>query len=390
MTELHPARPGTVYIAGWGPGSGELATARTRGLVAEADLLLASRDLLKTARVLCKSAVVTQDLDAAGMDVAMAEAVAAGKVVVVLMQGDPVADGAGVDLLRTLQAAKTPAELVPGVPLAALTVAEVREARSRRPLQGRRIVVTRPREQAGEMVAWLSEAGAEAVLFPTILIEPVRDMVPMDHAMDHLGEHAWVIFTSANGVRCFMDRLAERGLDLRAFAGARVAAIGSATGDALARRGLRVDLIPQRYQAEGLLEALDEDLTGQRILIPRAREARDILPETLRRRGAQVEVLVVYQAVPQDQETASLRLQMTDGHIHAVTFTSSSTVTRFVELFRAGEAATLLRRHNIAVGCIGPITAKTAQDLDLPVEIQALTFTIPGLVAAMSRFFSPS
>ena len=390
MTETCPGRPGTVYIVGWGPGGGELVTARAVGLVAAADLILASPDFRITSSVSGATPVSNRDLRAPETHAAMSEAAAAGKVVVVIMEGDPVADGAGVELLGVLQSAGIPVELVPGVPMAALAVTEVSATRKMRPLHGRRIVVTRPREQAGEMVAWLEEAGAEALLFPTILIEPVIDLAPMDRAMDRLGDHDWVIFTSANGVRFFMERLTARGMDLRAFAGARVAAIGSATGSALAGNGLRVDLIPQRFQAEGLLESLPEDLSGQRILIPRAREARDILPETLSRRGAEVEVLVVYQAVPQEQKVATLRQEIVGGRIDAVTFTSSSTVTRFVGLFSPGEAATLLNQQGVTVGCIGPITATTAVQLGLDVQIQAPTFTVPSLVTALCRFYLPS
>jgi len=392
MTDFSPARPGTVYIAGWGPGQGELATGRARGLVAAADLLVAPAEIAAQAVLLRTSPLTTLDLQDPATSHAMLEAAAAGKVVVVLMPGDPITDGAAAQLLSSLHTGGVPAELVPGVPLSALADPKVRETRARRPLQGRCVVVTRPREQAGEMVAWLSEAGARTVLCPTLCIEPVAAMTAIDHAMDHLGEQTWVIFTSANGVHCFMRRMDERGLDLRAFAGSRVAAIGPATGEALAARGLRVDLVPQRYQAEGLLDALDADLSGQRILIPRAREARDILPETLRQRGAQVEVLTVYQAVPElaDEQVAALSREMAAGHIDAVTFTSSSTVTRFIDLFAKGEAAAMLRRHHIAVACIGPITAKTARDLDLQVAVEASSFTIPGLVAALSEFFAAS
>jgi uroporphyrinogen III methyltransferase/synthase len=254
----------------------------------------------------------------------------------------------------------------------------------RRPLFGRRVVVTRARAQAGELSAELERLGAEVHEFPTIEISPPEDFGPLDAAIRDLDSFGLIVFTSVNGVEAFLDRLRHHGLDLRAVPrDATVAAIGPATAERIERAGLRVDVVPEEYRAEALIEALDSGtLAGERVLIPRAKVAREILPDRLREVGAEVVVPPAYESVPlsEGKEEVSVRLQ--SGEIDCVTFTASSTVENFVGAFGAEEAARLLAGTRVA--CIGPITADTARERGLRVDAEAEEYTISGLVEAVT------
>jgi uroporphyrinogen III methyltransferase/synthase len=240
-----------------------------------------------------------------------------------------------------------------------------------RPLFGRRIVVTRAREQASALRTRLEELGAEVIELPSIAIEPV------EFALPELGEYAWLVFTSANGVDAFFDRgLTPAGLDARALGGIRVAAIGPGTGDALARRGILVDLVPERFVAESLLAAFpDPDEVGQRVLIARAESARDVLPQGLTDGGYTVAVLGVYRTVPVEPDASDLA-RVRAGEVDAVTFTSSSTVTNFCDVVGPDAAP-------VRVVSIGPVTSQTARERGLAVDAEADPHTIDGLVAAV-------
>ncbi len=257
----------------------------------------------------------------------------------------------------------------------------------RRPLHGLGVVTTRPAAQSAGLSAALRAAGARVVEFPTIATVPVEDLGPVDAAITSLGDRHWVIFTSANGVEAFFHRMRAVGRDARAFGAARVAAIGPATAEALAGHGIRADVIPHRYQAEGLLEALGNLPTGARILIPRAAVARDVLPATLRARGCQVDVVPVYRTVQPPADVEGLLRSLEERRIQAITFTSSSTVRHFCDLLAGEEVGSLLRKAGVVVACIGPITAGTARGLGVEVEVEASTFTVPGLVAALAAHF---
>jgi uroporphyrinogen III methyltransferase/synthase len=257
-----------------------------------------------------------------------------------------------------------------------------------RPLFGRRVVVTRARTQAGELSIELESLGAEVYEFPTIEISPPEDFTPLDDAIHKLDSFDWLVYTSVNGVEAFVERLRHQGLDLRAVPrDAKVAAIGPATAERLEEAGLRVDVIPGEYRAEALIEALDEDsISGKRVLIPRARVAREILPEKLREAGAEVVVPPAYQSVPSSAGKEELALRLRSGEIDCVTFTASSTVENFVGAFGAEEAARLLSGTRVA--CIGPITAGTARDRGLRVDAEADKYTIPGLVEAVTNLLA--
>jgi uroporphyrinogen III methyltransferase/synthase len=258
----------------------------------------------------------------------------------------------------------------------------------RRPLFGRRVVVTRSRAQAGGLSRDFEQLGAEVHEFPTIEITPPGDFGPLDAAIRDLDSFGLIVFTSVNGVGAFLKRLHFHGLDLRAVPrDAKVAAIGPATAERIEGSGLRVDVVPEEYRAEALIDALGTgSLAGERVLIPRAKVAREVLPEKLREAGAEVVVPPAYESVPstQGKEEVSLRLQT--GEIDCVTFTASSTVENFVGAFGAEEAARLLSETRVV--CIGPITAGTARKHGLRVDAQAKEYTIPGLIEAVTRLLA--
>jgi uroporphyrinogen III methyltransferase/synthase len=254
----------------------------------------------------------------------------------------------------------------------------------RRPLFGRRVVVTRARAQAGELSRDLEKLGAEVHEFPTIEIGPPEDFGPLDAAIRDLDSYGLIVFTSVNGVEAFLKRLQHHGLDLRAVPrNAKVAAIGPATAERIEQAGLRVDVIPEEYRAEALIGALGtHPLVGERVLIPRARVAREILPQKLREAGAEVVVPPAYESVPLSEGKEELSLCLQSGEIDCVTFTASSTVENFVVAFGAAEAARLLTKSRVA--CIGPITADTARRYGLRVDAEAREYTIPGLIEAVT------
>jgi uroporphyrinogen III methyltransferase/synthase len=241
-----------------------------------------------------------------------------------------------------------------------------------RPLFGRSIVVTRAREQASELRVRLEQLGAEVIELPSIALEPV------DFTLPALDDFAWLVFTSANGVDAFFDRgLAPAGLDARALAPVRVAAIGPGTADALAARGVRADLVPPRFVAESLLEAFpDPQQPGARVLIARAASARDVLPEGLAARGYRVDVLAVYRTVPVAPDPDHLA-RVRAGNFDALTFTSSSTVKNFCD------AVGPIPVSETRVISIGPVTSETTRALGLRVDAEADPHTIDGLVAAV-------
>lgn len=261
-----------------------------------------------------------------------------------------------------------------------------------KPLSGRRIVVTRAREQQGDFAELLQGYGAEVVECPTIAFLPPEDWEALDQALDRIDSYDWAIFTSANGVRFFLGRLQARGKDVRVLDGIKVAAIGPATAATLQEAGLTAHLVPAEYRAEAVLEALGNDLGGMRFIIPRAAEAREVLPVGLRERGAEVEVVPVYRTVPVADESETVLALLQAGRIDAVTFTSSSTVVSFVEAFPGEDLPALFK--GVTIACIGPVTAETAGRYGLRADVIPSTFTIPGLaealVAHISRDTRPS
>ena len=257
-----------------------------------------------------------------------------------------------------------------------------------RPLFGKRIVVTRAQDQAKELTDLLAAYGAEPVEAPTIQLVPPDSWRELDQAIQRLADYRWLIFTSVNGVTPFMNRLFAGGKDARALAGLRIAAIGPRTAQELERFGLRADLVPAQFQAEGLLESLRaEPMRGAKVLIPRAEVAREVLPEQLREMGAGVDVVAVYRTVTPNSDQNPLRERLGTDRIDAVTFTSSSTVRNFVDLAGGAVEARRLTAH-ARIACIGPITAATANEYGLTVSIVPKENTIPALVEAIVQHFS--
>jgi uroporphyrinogen III methyltransferase/synthase len=245
----------------------------------------------------------------------------------------------------------------------------------RRPLHGRRVVVTRARAQASGLAATLRGLGAEAVELPAIRIEPRIETDEVRRVAGALGIYELVCLTSPNGVRLLFEAMEAAGLDARALAGVTVAAIGPGTARALAQRGVLADVVPERFVAEGLIEALeDTEVAGARVLVARAAEARDVLPEALRERGAEVDVVALYETVreqPGDDEVEDA--QSADY----VTFTSSSTVTNLTEAL--GDRFPKQAR----IVSIGPITSETVRAAGLEVDVEAERHDIDGLLAAL-------
>jgi len=250
----------------------------------------------------------------------------------------------------------------------------------RLPLFGQRIVVTRAREQADALSAKLRALGADVMEMPTIEIVPASDYAPLDRAIAELPRYDWLIFTSVNGVRLFLERLDGSLQDLRALR-ARIGAIGDATKQAVEALHLKVDLMGEEYVAESLVQALAKlDLAGKRVLLPRAAVARDLLPRALRERGACVDVVEAYRTVI--PESAARQAEQVFGGSRKpdwITFTSSSTVQNFVQ------AAGVKALEGVKVASIGPVTTATAKKLGVMVTVEASPFTTDGLVAGIVK-----
>lgn len=258
----------------------------------------------------------------------------------------------------------------------------------RGPLFGRRVIVTRPREQAAELVARLEELGAEVLLCPAITIVPPASYEALDRAVAAAGTYDWIVFTSANGVESFFARLDATGGDIRQLGGARLAAIGPATAAALRRRHLRVAVVPEEYRAEGVVDALGAgDLRGRRVLLPRAAGARPVLPEELTRRGAAVDEVEAYRTELAVEVPEEVRRRLEARDVDCITFTSSSTVRGLLRALGKRAADSLLRCRRPVIACIGPVTAEAARKAGLEVAIMPREYTVPALAAAIAAHF---
>jgi uroporphyrinogen III methyltransferase / synthase len=314
---------------------------------------------------------------------------AAALIVHGTLPGQRTIQGTIEELSRAI-AADPPRE---GVILVVGAVAALREHLrwfDERPLFGRRIVVTRSREQAGELVEMLEDLGAEAIQAPAIRIAPPEDPSALDRAAAEVGAYDWLVFTSANAVDHFMRHLLDGPGDVRDLKGVRICTIGPSTAARLHRYGIKVDLMPDEFRAEAVLEALraQGELTGLRFLLPRADIARELLVEELRKSGAEVTEVVAYRTL-QDAGSRNgdpdIYRMLLDRAIDAVTFTSASTVRNFVKMLGEEPAADLL--HSTVVASIGPVTADAAQQFGIGTTVMPAKYTIPALVEALVEHF---
>lgn len=257
------------------------------------------------------------------------------------------------------------------------------KAKTTQPLSRIRVLVGRARHQAGALSKELRKLGADVIEIPFIEIRKPKSFKPLDDALKSLGKYDWLILTSVNGVEAMWGRLEKLRRGQNDLKHLRIAAIGPATKKAIEQRGARVDVVPKEYVAESVVRSLKNKVKGKRVLLVRAKVARDVIPRELRKAGAQVDVVEAYETVAPQASLVRLRaaLKNPKKRPHVVTFTSSSTVKNFVELL--GKNRTDLA--GIRMASIGPVTSSTLRELGLPVDIAAREFTIPGLVAAIVR-----
>ena len=296
-------------------------------------------------------------------------------------------------LVSTLGRVVADAQAAQVTPPAAIIVGEVAGLRGElawfdnRPLFGLRGLVTRMRPQASELSALLRRYGATPVEMPVIRLAPPASWEPVDRALDEMERFDWLIFTSANGVSALAEHLAALKLDVRSLKGPRIAAIGPKTAAAAEAAGLRVALCPPQYVAEALVEALAaEGLAGKRLLLLRAAEAREVLPEKAREAGAEVVVAPVYQTLPVAAPDAAALASLEQGEIDFVTFASSSSVTNFAQALGHQRARALLAP--VCVACLGPVTAATAHELGFAPAVVPEEYTIEALVAALCEHYA--
>ncbi len=253
-----------------------------------------------------------------------------------------------------------------------------------RSLAGRRVLITRARSQARALSSLLRRHGATVLEIPAIEFRPPRSYRPLDRALRAAGRYDWLILTSVNGVDALFARLRRLRLAPRHLARLRIAAIGPATRDRIRQHGLKVSVMPREYVAEAVVARLRRKVKGKRVLLVRAKVARDVLPAELRRAGARVDVIEAYQTVVPARSRLRLRAVLRDPQRrpHVITFTSSSTARNFLDLVGRGRDVCRLLQ-GIAIASIGPVTSATLRELGLPPTVQARHYTIPGLVAAI-------
>lgn len=254
------------------------------------------------------------------------------------------------------------------------------------PLAGHRILVTRAHRQAEGLSALLREFGAEVIEAPVIEIRPPESFAALDSALNDILQYDWVILTSVNGVEALFARLEPLGLSVDSLQHLKIAAIGPATEERIQDHGLVVDIVPQRYVAEEVVRTLRKLVKNEKVLVVRAKVARDVIPDELRQAGAQVDVVEAYETVvPEDAKERLLRA-FEEGRLpDAITFTSSSTVKNFLSLIVGTEIPSKLTKVKFA--SIGPVTSDTLREYGLPVHVEADEYTMEGLAQAIVRMF---
>jgi len=255
------------------------------------------------------------------------------------------------------------------------------------PLEGWRVLVSRAREQASSLSDLLRAEGAEVMEIPFIEVRPPRSYKCMDDALRLIGEYEYLVLTSVNGVHALFDRMEKLGIPKRRLLPLNIVAIGPATRSAIEKEGLPVAIMPKEYVAESVVQALVNKVRGKRVLLCRAKIARDVIPRELRRLGAFVDVVEAYETVIPAASRVKLRRVLRDmeKRPHAITFTSSSTVKNYVSLLgiRSGKSKLVQGVWNAS---IGPVTSETLREFELTVDVQADEFTIPGLIKAIAEY----
>lgn len=256
-----------------------------------------------------------------------------------------------------------------------------------KPLFGKRVMVTRAKEQSKSFIAILNSEGAKPIVCPTIKITPPSSFSKLDGCLKKIESYDWVIFTSANGVKCFKERLTKLKKDVRILKGLKVCAIGPKTAKTVEELfGINVDLTPKEYVAEGILKEFKKSgIKGKKFFLPRATEAREILPDEIRRLGGVIDVAPVYKTIRPKKEAELARKLIKKGEVDVITFTSSSTVTNFASGYKKGELEKII--GNTTVACIGPVTRDTAIRNGMTVHVMAKKYTVDGLVEALEKFY---
>jgi uroporphyrinogen III methyltransferase/synthase len=253
-----------------------------------------------------------------------------------------------------------------------------------KPLFGKGVVITRPEKQADDLAQLLINEGANPIHFATIKIVPPPDWRELDAAIKNLEDYDWLIFTSANGVAFFFERLFAKVKDIRDLKGIKICCIGPATAQQVQSKGIRVDLVPKKFISEGILESFSgTNLKGKKILLARAAEARDVLPDGLKKLGAKVDVVIAYETVSSGKKKNELEELFKENQVDVITFTSSSTVNNFVKIM--GRNFSLPK--GVKIACIGPVTAASAKKAGFFVDIHQEEYTMEGLIEALINYF---
>jgi uroporphyrinogen III methyltransferase / synthase len=253
-----------------------------------------------------------------------------------------------------------------------------------KPLFGKGVVITRPERQADDLARLLIKEGATPIYFPTIKIVPPPNWRELDAAIKKLEDYDWLIFTSANGVAYFLERLLAKGKDVRNLKGVKICCIGPATARQMESKGIRVDLVPKNFISEGILKSFSgKNLKGKKILIARAAKARDVLPEGLKIHGAQVDVVTAYETINSGKKKNELKELLEENQVDVITFTSSSTVNNFIKIM----GSNFKLPKGVKIACIGPVTAAAAKKAGFPIDIHQEEYTMEGLVEALIKFF---
>jgi uroporphyrinogen-III synthase len=253
------------------------------------------------------------------------------------------------------------------------------------PLAGTRILVGRARHQAGSLSTSLRSLGASVIEIPFIEIRKPQSYGPLDEVLKNIKRYDWLILTSANGVEAMWERVRRLRITRRKLKHLQIAAIGPATKKAIVKHGLKVKMVPEEYVAESVVKGLRDEVKGKRVVLIRAKVARDVIPEELRAAGAQVDVIEAYETVVPEESRARLAALMKNSarRPHVVTFTSSSTVKNFAELLANSKASSQKLLRDVQFASIGPVTSATLRELQMPVAIEAREFTMGGLIRAI-------